>query len=242
MDTFQLIAASQQGDESATNKLLDIIRNTHMKQYIRRFIRRNVLIEEAEIESEFLLGCWKAIPKAKLDIGNPVNFICWKGQLKVLHLFRSKLREGVRVNCTTCGTSRLTYKAKEKRAICVKCGATDVQTFMVVMDESQMNPEIDGNAVVQPWDRIAQDMMADEADTQFSNITYDITVAEIRAKLTGRVLQLFDLLVIENVNRDTSVNYLEEIAQRWGVSTACVSVYLRKLRAKITAHYYSMED
>lgn len=52
------------------------------------------------------------------------------------------------------------------------------------------------------------------------------------------MLQLFDLLVIEQVNRDTSNNYLEEIANRWGVSTACVSVYLRKLRVKVLEHIH----
>lgn len=241
MNTFELITASQSGDEDATNKLLQIIKDQHMGRYTRRFIRRNVLVDQEEIESEFLVGCWAAIKKAKLDIGNPVNFICWKGSLKVLHLFRTKLRDGVRINCSTCGTGTLVYKAKLKRAVCGKCGATDVQTYMIVMDESQMNPEISGNAVVMPWDKIAQDNMQDEADHQFSNITYDIMVEEIRSRLNGRVLQLFDVMVVEAINRDTSDNYLSEIATRWGVSTACVSIYLRKLRSKVAEYMAERE-
>lgn len=242
-DTFSLITASQSGDDSATDELLRIIKKEHMPKYIRRFLRRNVLVSQDEIESEFLEGCWRAIAIAKLDIGNPVSFICWKGSLKVVHLFRQKLKEGVRVNCSTCGTGVLMYKAKEKRAMCSKCGATDVDTYMVVMDESQMPSEFaDGSdREDHAWDKIAIDSMEDNAERQFETIMYENTVQEIRSQLNGRVLQLFDKLVVECVNRDTSDNYLEEIANEWGVSTACVSVYLRKLRAKVATYYINQK-
>lgn len=223
-----------------------------MGKYTRRYRERNVLVGMDDIESVFLEGCWKAINKAKLDIGNPLNFICWKGELAILHLFRKNLRDGVKVNCSTCGTSSLTYATKGaqintkarpgKRGIksqicCRKCGATDVETFMTTVDQSQQREEIE-NGTMQPWDRIDPSQVADEMEDLFSAMTFDIHVQEIRAKLNGRVLQLFDLLVIEQVNRDTSNNYLEEIANRWGVSTACVSVYLRKLRVKVLEHIH----
>jgi hypothetical protein len=245
MDTKDLIAAAQRGDELATNKLLKIIQTEHMPRRIRRFIKRNVLVTQDEIESEFLLGCWRAIQVAKLDIGNPMMFIGWKGELAVTHMFRKKIREGVRVNCTTCGVGTIQYKRNahthEERLrgakapiACSKCGATDVDTFMIVMDESQMKEEFEGGAPSSAmWDKIDIDHIPAAQDALFENITHDIVIEEIRCKLNGRVLQLFDKLVLEQVNRDTSVNYLAEIAREWGVSTACVSVYLRKLRIKV---------
>ncbi len=234
MDTLALIAASQQNDELAINKLLDVIKREHMPSHIRRFVQRNVLITRDEIESEFLLGCWEAVKQAKLDVGNPIYFICWKGKLSVIHLFRKRLREGVRVNCSTCGVGSLQYVAKKKTAVCARCGATDVSTFMVVTDETQSNPEFE-NADVETrlWDKIDPSRVNEINQAQFSNLTYEIQLDEIRRNLNGRVLQLFDILVIEGVNRETSDNYLDEIAKRWNVSTACVSVYLRKLRIKI---------
>lgn len=236
MDTLALIAASQQDDDTATNKLLDLIKREHMPSQTRRFIERNVLIERDEIESEFLFGCWKAIKVAKLDVGNPLFFICWKGKLAVIHLFRQKLREGVRVNCPTCGTGALQYNAKNKTAVCRQCGETNVSTFMVMADETQgVLTDSGSESETHLWDKIDPSTVNAVNDRQFEDIMYETHVEEIRSKLNGRVLQLFDMLVVENINRDTSPNYLEEIAQAWGVSTACVSVYLRKLRTRIHA-------
>lgn len=234
MDTLALIAASQQNDDQAINTLIDVIKREHMPSHIRRFVQRNVLIAKDEIESEFLLGCWGAIKQAKLDIGNPLYFICWKGKLSVIHLFRKRLREGVRVNCSTCGVGSLQYIARQKTAVCATCGATDVSTFMVVTDESQSNPDLDSvDLETRIWDKIDPSRVGELNNVQFSNVTYDIQIEEIRSRLNGRVLQLFDMLVIEGINRETSDNYLDEIAKRWNVSTACVSVYLRKLRIKV---------
>jgi hypothetical protein len=248
-DTLALISRSQQGDEAATEKLLTILRDEHMPRRIRRHLKRNVLVEEAEIQSEWLIGCWKAIRLAKLDVGNPLMFICWKGDLQVIHLFRKKIRDGVKVSCQVCGIVPMAFRktgfaavAGGKRAgtrspiACSKCGSIDVDTFMTTVDESQQSDEIDATGAVHAWDRIDPDHVHEHMDELFSDITYDIQVQEIRAKLNGRVLQLFDKLVIEQINRDTSKNYLEEIATEWGVSTACVSVYLRKLREKVLAY------
>lgn len=235
-DTNSLILASQQGDELAMNTLLNVIRKEHMPGRIRRFVQRNVLISKDEIESEFMIGCWKAVNQAKMDIGNPLHFICWKGGIAVLHLFRTNLHQGVRVNCPKCGVGELKYVAKRKTSMCAKCGETNISTFMVVTDESQQNPEFENtDKETAIWDKIDPSSTSIESLTErlFNDITYDIQIDEIRSKLNGRVLQLFDAMVIEGINRETSQNYLDEIATRWGVSTACVSVYLRKLRMKL---------
>lgn len=236
MDTLELLAKSQAGDEDATNKLLSIIKKEHMNSKIRRFVQRNVLIGKDEIESEFLIGCWEALKIAKPDVGNFIHFVCWKGQLKVLALFRKQLKEGVRVNCSTCGVGSLTYSAARKTALCSKCGATDVTTFMVVTDETQHEPGGDFGDMNDPtptWDKMNPSEVLDHNEQQFDEITHGIRVEEIRSKLTGRTQQLFDKMILEGINRETSNNYLEEIANDWGITTACVSVYLRKLRQKM---------
>jgi hypothetical protein len=242
-DTLSLIDQSQQGSDEAMDTLLKIIQKEHMPKRIRRFVKKNVLVQPDEIESEFLLGCWKAVRQAKLDVGNPLLFICWKGELAVTHLFRKKIREGVRVSCTTCGVTTINYKktstsTKKGRAAnsvaCGKCGATDVKTFMIISDESQLNEDME--SPMPEWDHKEPHEIKSETETFFNAATYDIAIEEIRVKLNGRVLELFDFLVLKQVNRDTSQNYLQEIADDWGVSTACVSVYLRKLRIKVMNH------
>ncbi len=88
MDSTSLIAASQKGDVDAMNRLLRLIEKEHAPGRLRKYRNRNVLVQMDDINSEFLLGCWKAVATAKLDLGNPLHFICWKGELAVLHLFR----------------------------------------------------------------------------------------------------------------------------------------------------------
>lgn len=254
IDTNALIIQCQQTEDTeladiAINKLLRLIQTHHMPGRVRKFKGRNVLVQQTDVECEFMLGCWKAVKSAKLDIGNPLQFICWKGELAVLHLFRKNIREGVRVNCTTCGIGSIAFSggssvndkmapAKRKKAniCCGKCGATDVTTFMVVFDQSQVDEDNFESTPSATWDKIDPSEVKESIDTMFNAITYDIEVQEIRRTLNGRVLQLFDTLVVRGINRDTSTNYLEEIAQEWQVSTACVSVYLRKLRGKVLNH------
>ena len=77
--TISLIKRAQDGDELACTKLFGLIRDHHMMRYTGRYRNRNVLISEAEVESEFMIGCWRALSKAKLDVGNPLSFMCWKG-------------------------------------------------------------------------------------------------------------------------------------------------------------------
>jgi hypothetical protein len=242
-DTLSLIKAAQgENGQDAMEALMKVLQKEHMPRRIRRFLKKNVLVQQDEIESAFLEGCWKAVRQAKMDIGNPLLFICWKGELAVTHLFRAKIREGVKVDCSTCGVTAISYKkgsGKKKgrssaNVACGKCGATDVKTFMIISDESQSGEEME--SPMPEWDHLDTHEVIDETETFFNAATYDIFVDEIRAKLNGRVLQLFDALCVKQINRDTSQNYLQEIADEWGVTTACVSVYLRKLRLKVMEH------
>lgn len=227
----ELLAKAQAGDELAMNRLLTLIQTQHMPKRIKHYYGRNVLIEQADIESEFLLGCYEAIKIAKMDVGNPLMFILWKGQLAVAHIFRRKLKEGVQVNCKTCGIRPLTYINRE--LVCNKCGSNDVTSRMVIIDESQKSDDMKNGTA-------RFDVLGDpfrEMDAIFALATEDMAIEEIRKKLRGRQLELFNILIVEQINRDTSDNYLAEIAKRWGVSTACVSVYLRKLRFAVLNHF-----
>lgn len=205
-----------------------------MPKRIRHYLQRNVLVEAVEIESEYLLGCYEAMSVAKLDIGNPLEFILWKGGLKVAHLFKKRVRQGVNVLCKTCGLTTMGYV--NKTVACGKCGSTDITTQMILVGDSQLTQtEIEAGSTA--YDRAQAGDPFEEMDAVFGLATGQIMIAEIQEKLNGRVLELFNILVVEEVNRFTSDNYLQEIATRWGVSTACVSVYLRKLRVAILRHF-----
>lgn len=228
---LELLDQAQKGDELAMNRLLTLIQKEHMPKRIKHYYGRNVLVEQADIESEFLLGCYEAIKIAKMDVGNPLMFILWKGQLAVAHIFRRKVKEGVQVHCKECGIRPMTYINRE--LICNKCGSNQVTSRMIVVDESQKSDDMKNGTA-------RFDVLNDpfkEMDAIFALATEEMAIDEIRVKLRGRQRELFDILVVEQINRDTSDNYLAEIAARWGVSTACVSVYLRKLRFAVLNHF-----
>jgi hypothetical protein len=233
INTLDLIRRAQEGDEFAMNRLITIIRDEHMPGRIRNQRKRNVLVEEDDIESEFLMACFQAVKEAKLDLGNPLMYILWKGQLAVGYLFRKSIKKGVRVSCNTCGDSSLAMS--RGRVLCGTCGSSEVQTHMVLVDENKVDDAEKESGPI--WDKVEPEAVCSIVDKTWDATVHGIQVQELRSRLSGRTLQLFDIIAIEGINRDSSKNYLDEIAKRWGVTTACVSIYLRKLRKAVQAYY-----
>lgn len=216
-------------------RLLGIIQREHMPRRLNKYYKRNVLVERCDIESEFLLACWKSVNEAKLDLGNPLLYILWKGERAVLQIFRKNVPKGVSVKCHKCKKiTRLLRRGG--RSLCAVCESDDVITFMNEIGDSQLTNQerIAGRT---SYDRAKTSTPYTDTDDIFSMHTLDHNIEQIQGRLRGRVLELFNILVIEGINRDSSENYLSEIATRWGVTTACVSVYLKKLRVKVLDYY-----
>lgn len=220
--TLDLVARAQNGDDLATTELFNIIREYHLPRYVGRYFGKNVVVSNEEIESEFLLGVWKAMPKAKLDVGNPVNFMCWRGQKAVQSLMRSNIRRETRFECLECGqTGIMGYRARVP--VCTMCGTPDVYTWMVE------DAEPEGFDIWSVSTGVS-------AETAWQLAVYGIQIEEIRGLLSGRTLELFDILILEGINRDSSTNYLREISERWGTSKVRVVQCLRKLRRAIESY------
>lgn len=227
-----LICRAQAGDDLATTELLNIVRTVHMPRYTGKYKGLNVLVSNDEIESEFLLGVWKALPKAKLDVGNPINFICWKGQRAVQTLFRNNIRRETRYHCGACGHSGvMAYRAKTP--LCAKCGYDMIDTWMV--EKADQPDNLEGN--FQPM----ANAPGVDAETAWQLAVYGIEIEELRSRLSGRTLELFDIIILEGINRDSSQNYLREISQRWGTSQMRVVHVLRKLRSEVEDYFQEEE-
>lgn len=225
--TLDLVEKAQSGDEVALTSLINLVRTHHMPRYVGRYSGRNVLVGDEEIESEFLLGVFKALPKAKLDVGNPINFMCWKGSKAVQTLFRKRIRSEVKYRCLSCGhTDHLGWK--EKVPACRECGSDDLWTWMVAHADQNRDQKANKLAYYS-----AEGVSAEDA---WQLATFGIQIEEIRARLSGRALELFDIIILEGVTRDASRNYLQEIAERWGVTTTAVAIALRKLRRDVLAY------
>lgn len=227
--TLSIVADAQAGDEVAITEVINNIRTYHMPRYVGRYYGRNVLIGDDEIESEFLLGVWLALPKAKLDIGNPVNFMCYKGQRAVQTLFRNRIRRETRYQCMECGqTGTMGWRAKVPA--CTKCNSLEVRTWMVT------NADVVGDDV-----SLVDLATGVSAETAWQLAVYGIQIEELKTRLSGRARDLFDIIVLEGINRDSSRNYLQEIADRWGTSTTAVAAALRRLRRDVSLYVSEQE-
>ena len=225
--TLELVVKAKEGDELALRDLMKIVREHHMPRYVGGYRGKNVLVGDDDIESEFLFGVFKALGKARLDVGNPINFMCWKGQKAVQSLFRQRIRSEVKYQCLECGDVDL-LGWRDKVPTCKACLSKDVWTWMVAHADQSPTETINTSLI-----HNAQGMSAEHA---WELAVHGVQIEEIRARLSGRALELFDILIFEGINRDGSRNYLEEVANRWGVTTTAVAAALRKLRRDISAY------
>lgn len=224
------------GDADAANALLRVIRDHHLKRQTYRYIGRNRLVDEDDIESEFLLGCYKAFTSVDPDKGNPLLYILWKGNLAVLTIFRNKLKKGVAIRCLDCGHSgRMAFKHGKPK--CKRCDSERVDTWQIVIPAEELVREDEKATGLSGAEMLALDELEIARDLSFNRATYGVQIEEMRARLAGRSLELFDILIGEGLNAESSQNYLREIAARWGVSAPSVCAALRRLRAEILAYY-----
>lgn len=229
--TIKLIRRARRGDDEAIDSLLRMIRDEHMAQRLHRYRGRNVLIDDDSLESEFLLGVFVAIEKVDPDKGNPLLYLLWRGQMKVTSYCRQAVRRGIRLTCS-CGYSGLPgYRGGSVR--CPSCGDKTARTQMVIISSDENTGELP-NMFSEQMDL---DEVELEKDLAFDKATHAIAIEEMRSRLEGRRLELFDLLVLEEINGQTSRNYLKEIAGLWGVSPQRVNQYLRDVRAEIIRYY-----
>lgn len=216
-----LILKASQGDDLAVEDLIKLIRDNFMGKAIARYISKNRLVYDEDIRQEFLIGVALAIPKVNMEIGNPMLYLINSGIYRVKSYFRGKVLKYTRQTCLDCGhTCRPHYKKDEvdntkstKQWQCPKCGSLHVDIVQTT------NAEVKDDNVMGRTEALIEDIVSDS-----------MVIEEFRSTLKGRVLQLFDL-INSGVDRDGTSSYMKDIAQEWGVSTACVAQYLKRLRA-----------
>lgn len=204
---MDLLTRAQHGDPEALNTLLVRVRDRNARWISRRY--SNSLFSPDELVSEFMIGVWRSVDKVRLDIGDPISFLVWKGQKAVARYVKASMRKAIFQVCISCGR-----KSAITRTACVYCGGVHFTTGTIEdtsVDITTFPSRIDA------WQLAVE----------------GIQVEEFRSILNGRLLELFDLLVLEGIGPGGSQNYLKEIADTWDVTNTCVAIYLRRLRKKI---------
>lgn len=219
---IQLLELAQSGDKVAEDNLIAHIRDSVMRRRIGRFIHKNRQVEDEDIRQEFMIGVALAIPKADLTIGNPIEYIISQGIYRVRSYFRKHVIQNTTQICRDCGyESRLNRVGNTYR--CKKCGSDNIETREVY-----------------DHDEVAMGNMAaenDEIEKLTEEIGADKIIEQFRSTLSPdtRVYDLFVLLYDEDINSDNPdiVNYIAEIARRWGTSQVLVVQTKDKLKSRL---------
>lgn len=219
---IQLLELAQGGDKIAEDNLIAHIRDNVMRRRIGRFIHKNRQVEDEDIRQEFMIGVALAIPKADLTIGNPIEYIISQGVYRVRSYFRKHVIQNTTQICRDCGyESRLNRIGSVYR--CKKCGGDNIETREVYdHDEVAMGNKAAENDEIE---KLTEEIGADKIIEQFRSTLNPDT----------RVYDLFVLLYDEDINSDNPdiVNYIAEIARRWGTSQVLVVQTKDKLKSRL---------
>lgn len=215
---IELLQLAQQGNRNAEELLIVEIRNRFMNKRIGRYLHKNRVVEDEDLKQEFLIGVALAIPKARLDIGDPIEYLINQGVYRVRSYLRKHIIQSTLQVCNDCGyITRLNMV--DGHYICKRCGSTNVTT-----QEVHNNDEIVLNSIPSTDDAI-EEIISEDFISKFEQTLNPNT----------NVYNLY-ILLRDGINRDNPEipNYIKEIARRWGgCSEQNVVQNMDKLKVKI---------
>ena len=219
-EVLELLKNAQAGDKSAEERLIIHIRDNIMRRRIGRFLHKNRQAEDDDLIQEFLIGVALAIPRADLNIGDPIEYIVHQGVYRVRSYLRKHIIQGTSQVCMDCGNeSRL--NRIDGNYVCKKCGSHNVITREVNDHDETLFQTMESTS--NELDDIMTIMLAYEFEKTLDHAT--------------NVYKLYEIMVKEGINRDnpTIKNYIKTISTMWGgCSQQNVLQNIYKLQSKFT--------
>ena len=217
-----LLKLAQSGDKVAEDNLIAYIRDNEMRKRISKYLHKNRQVEDEDLKQEFLIGVALSIPKASLEIGEPIEYIISQGVYRVRSYLRKHIIQSTTQICKSCGYESRLNKVGDHYE-CKKCGSHNVET-RETHDHDEIaleNKCVDDDEI----EKLMEDMGADRIIEDFRNTLDKDTKA----------YYLFVLLYDEDINSDNPdiENYIKEIAKRWGTSQTLVVQVKEKLKTKL---------
>lgn len=219
---IELLRLAQHGDMIATDNLISNIRDNEMRKRIGKYLHKNRQCEDEDLKQEFLIGVALSISKADLEIGDPIEYIISQGIYRVRSYLRKHIIQNTTQICRDCGyESRLNRKGNHYE--CKKCGSHNIETRethdhddVVIMNQCDEDDEIE---------KFIEDFSADDIIERFRRTLEPNT----------KVHNLFVLLYDEDINSSNPevVNYIADIAKRWGTSQTLVVQVREKLKGRL---------
>lgn len=219
-DDYRNLIAVVQGDDdiaagiATTDIIIDIIEN-HMDKHLWKYYSKNTTggIDKEDIRQIFLIGVSMAIESARTDIGDPLLYLIQKGKWAVVDELRRGYRKAIRQYCHKCSKETRVFE-KAGIAICPTCGGEDVIRVMVdTLDDGEQTVGVEAGELL--------------LDTM---VTSQVLVDQFKSTLSGRTLDVFEMIMDKGYDRDSCTNYIKEIAGILGVTPANVNKRLRRIK------------
>lgn len=200
------------------NELIKWISKTYERR-IFKYLSKNRAVENEDLKQEFMIGIGLSIQKARLDIGDPLEYIVKQGVWRVRGSLRQNVISKTVQQCNECGNiSRLNRIGTDY--ICKKCGSTNIVTS-----------ELDDHDEIALQNAEATDLpIEDEIMSVMMIEKFEQTLTE------GTNVYNLYMLLKSGVNRDNPQieNYLKTISQIWGgCSEQNVVQALGKLKSRL---------
>lgn len=213
---IELLKNAQQGDNVSANILIEEIQDNWMGRRIGRYLSKNRQVENDDIKQEFLIGVMNAIEVAKLDVGDPIEYILKMGVYAVRGFMRKRIVQATFQTCCDCGNKSRIHKVNGEYT-CRQCGSTNIDTYEVN----------DGDQTA--FDTISEEGFEDD-------VISDNLFKEFKETLTPgtNIYRLYEALE-SGIDRDNPAvkNYIKAIADEWGTSNENVVQNMKKLRIRL---------
>lgn len=215
---IELLQLAQQGNKCAEELLIVEIRDKFMNRRIGKYLHKNRMVEDDDLRQEFLIGVGLAIPKARLDIGDPIEYLISQGIYRVRSYLRKNIIKNTSQVCNDCGyITRLNMI--DGQYVCKRCGSTNITT-----------QELNDN------DEMTLLNIHDTQDDYNEIVSQDMVDRFEKTLTPGTNVYSLYILLKQGINRDNPniPNYIKEIAKIWGgCSEQNVVQNMDKLRKKI---------
>ena len=217
---LELLKNAQNNDERAKEELIIYIRDNIMRRRIGRYLHKNRQCEDDDLIQEFLIGVALAIPKANLDIGDPIEYIIQQGVYRVRTYLRKHIIQGTSQVCMDCGNeSRL--NRVDGHYECKKCHSHNIVTREINDHDETLFQSME--SVSSELDDILIKMLISEFEKTLDHST--------------NVYRLYEIMVSRGINRDNPniKNYIKTISKMWGgCSQQNVLQNIYKLQTRFT--------
>jgi uncharacterized Zn finger protein (UPF0148 family) len=215
---IELLQLAQAGNKRAEELLIIEIRNRFMNKRIGKYLHKNRMAEDEDLKQEFLIGVGLAIPKARIDMGDPIEYLINQGVYRVRSYLRKYIIQNTSQICNDCGYITR-FNMVDGQYICKRCGSSNVTTR-----ETNENDEVILNNIP-------------STESEIDDIISQDIVDKFEKTLTpGTNVHNLYILLKSGINRDNPniPNYIKEIAKIWGgCSEQNVVQNIEKLRKKI---------